>query len=85
DFLTEDNSNGDLVVIELKRGKSSDSAVGQILRYIGWVSQNISREGQRVRGIIVAKEMDDALRYATNELKQVGIRTYRVDFHLQEE
>ena len=34
DFLAEDTDTNELVVIELKRGKSSDSTVGQILRYI---------------------------------------------------
>ncbi len=34
DFLCIDKDTRALVVIELKRGKSSDSTVGQVLRYI---------------------------------------------------
>jgi hypothetical protein len=82
DFLCTDKSSGDFVVIELKRGRSSDSAVGQVLRYIGWVDENLARPGQKTRGIIIAKEVDDALRYAVKGLMNVSVLTYKVDFKL---
>jgi hypothetical protein len=82
DFLCTDKSSGDFVVIELKRGRSSDSAVGQVLRYIGWVDENLAKPGQNTRGIIIAKEVDDALRYAVKGLKNVKVLTYKVDFKL---
>jgi len=83
DFLCTDRRNNDFVVIELKRGKSSDSTVGQVLRYIGWVKQNLARNGQKVRGIIICKEVDDALRYAVSPIENVSIMTYEVDFKLK--
>jgi len=82
DFLCTDKASGDFVVIELKRGKSSDSTVGQILRYIGWVEENLAKLNQKVRGIIIAKEVDDALRYAVKGLANVSVLTYQVDFKL---
>jgi hypothetical protein len=82
DFLCTDKSSGDFVVIELKRGKSSDSTVGQVLRYIGWVEENLAKPQQKVRGIIIAKEVDDALRYAVKGLSNVSVLTYQVDFKL---
>lgn len=82
DFLCTDKSSGDFVVIELKRGRSSDSAVGQVLRYIGWVDENLAKPGQKTRGIIIAKEVDDALRYAVKGLTNVSVLTYKVDFKL---
>ncbi|HKP73692.1 MAG TPA: endonuclease NucS domain-containing protein, partial [Pyrinomonadaceae bacterium] len=82
DFLCTDKSSGDFVVIELKRGRSSDSAVGQVLRYIGWVDENLAKPGQKTRGIIIAKEVDDALKYAVKELTNVKVLTYKVDFKL---
>lgn len=82
DFLCTDKSTGDFVVIELKRGRSSDSAVGQVLRYIGWVGENLAKAGQKTRGIIIAKEVDDALRYAVKGLENVSVMTYKVDFKL---
>jgi RecB family endonuclease NucS len=82
DFLCIDKPNGDFVVIELKRGKSSDSTVGQVLRYIGWVEENLAKPGQNTRGIIIAQDVDDALRYAVRGLKNIKVMTYRVDFKL---
>lgn len=82
DFLCMDKDTGELVVIELKRGKSSDSTVGQLLRYMGWVKENLSKSQKNVRGLIIAKEVDEALRYAVGGLPQVGVLTYKVDFQL---
>jgi len=70
------------VVIELKRGKTSDATVGQVLRYIGWVAENLAEPTQQVRGIIISQEVDDALKYAIKGLKNVNVLTYKVDFKL---
>ena len=56
DFLAIDKSTNDLVIIELKKGKTSDATVGQLLRYINWVKENVANDAQNVRGIIIAKE-----------------------------
>jgi hypothetical protein len=82
DFVCTDKASGDFVVIELKRGKSSDSTVGQVLRYIGWVEEHLAKPSQKVKGIIIAKEVDDALRYAVKGLPNVSVLTYQVDFKL---
>jgi len=82
DFLALDKDKNDIVVIELKRGKTSDSTVGQLLRYINWVKENIAEKGQDVRGIIIARDVDDALNYAVKNLDYVEVKTYKVDFQL---
>jgi hypothetical protein len=82
DFLCLDTANGDFVVVELKRGKTSDAAVGQVLRYMGWVGENLAKPGQKVRGIIISQEVDDALKYAVSGLSNVSVLTYKVDFKL---
>ncbi len=82
DFLAIDKDKNDLVVIELKRGKTSDSTVGQLLRYINWVKENVAEKGQNVRGIIIARDVDDALNYAVKNLEYVEVKTYKVDFQL---
>lgn len=82
DFLCQDENN-DYVVIELKRGKTSDATVGQILRYVAWVKQNMAENDQKVRGIIIAHEIDNALKYAVSGLPHVRVMTYRVDFRLE--
>lgn len=82
DFLAVDNRTDDFVVIELKRGQTGDSTVGQVLRYMSWVRQNLVSDKRAVRGIIVAKDVDDSLRYAARELDDVELMTYTVDFTL---
>ena len=82
DFLCTDEQSGDFVVLELKRGQTSDSTVGQLLRYVAYVKENIAKPGQSVKGLIVAKEIDDALRYAIKDVPSIKILTYRVDFKL---
>lgn len=82
DFLCIDRAKDELVILELKRGKSSDATVGQTLRYIGWVKENLAKPSQHVRGIIIAQEVDEALKYAVKSVPNVDVLTYRVDFKL---
>lgn len=83
DFLCRDSSSGNFVVVELKKGQTSDATVGQILRYMAWVEENLANKSENVEGIIIAKEIDEALRYAIKKLPHVSVLTYRVDFALQ--
>lgn len=83
DFLALDTDTNDLVVIELKRGKTSDSTVGQLLRYISWIKENVAESNQNVRGIIIAKEVDEALKYAIKNLDHIEVKEYSVDFQLR--
>ena len=62
DILCKDK-NGNFVVVELKRGAGSYKVVGQIQKYMVWVSENLAKDKQ-VRGIIVVKERDKELEYA---------------------
>lgn len=55
DILAKDKK-GNFVVIELKKGRTGAKVVGQILNYMGWVSQNLVEKDQVVRGIIIAAE-----------------------------
>jgi hypothetical protein len=83
DFLCKDANTDDFVVVELKRGKTSDAAVGQILRYVGWVEENLAKPGQKTQGIIIASAVDEALRLAVRNLPAISVMTYKVDFHLK--
>jgi hypothetical protein len=82
DFLARDKETNDLVVIHLKRGSTSDSTVGQLLRHMSWVKENIAENGQNVRGMVIAKETDAALEYALKDLPSVEIKTYEVGLQL---
>lgn len=75
DFLCIEEGIGHFVVVELKRGKTSDAAVGQLLRYMSWVRKNLAKEGQKVKGIIIARDVDPALSYAVQDLNDVSVFT----------
>jgi restriction system protein len=76
-----DEQSRNLVVVELKRGQTSDATVGQVLRYISWVEENVAEQGQKVEGIIIAREIDDALRYAVKN-QRIDVLVYKVNFSL---
>ena len=81
DILAQDKK-GNYVVFELKKGKTSDATVGQILRYIGWV-QTHRAKGKSVKGIIIALEDDPQLQYALYPLgKMIEFYRYKIDFTL---
>lgn len=82
DLLAIDQETDDFVVIELKKGRTSDYVVGQTLRYMGWIKGNLAKSEQGVRGIIIAKEVDDHLRHALKMLPHVEMCTYEVSFKL---
>ena len=82
DILAKDKTTGSYVVIELKRNQTSDDTVGQVLRYMGWVTENLKEKN--VRGIIVAGTYDEKLYYAQNMIQAVDVFLYEVQFKLKE-
>jgi len=81
DILAVDD-NDNFVVFELKRARSPDHAIGQLSRYMGWVSQTIGR-GKEVRGVIVAKKISENLRYSVIVVPNVSLFEYKVSFELK--
>jgi RecB family endonuclease NucS len=60
DILAEDDE-GSLVVIELKSGEAPESAMAQILSYIGALQ---TEERRPVRGVLIAHEFSTRMRLA---------------------
>jgi hypothetical protein len=81
DILAKDKKSGNYVVIELKKNQSSDDTVGQILRYMGWISEKKNDSG--VKGIIVAGKYDEKLYYAQQMIKDIDVFLYEVNFSLK--
>lgn len=71
------------LVIELKREKSSDAVVGQVLRYMGWVQKHLVEDGETVEGLVVATEGDPQLHYALTVVPSVSFKSYEVEFRLK--
>ncbi|HOW14997.1 endonuclease NucS domain-containing protein [Methanosarcina sp.] len=82
DLLARHKTKNDWLVIELKKGESSDSTVGQILRYIGWIKENMANSEEKVYGIIIANKIDDRLKYALSVLPFIDAMCYEIDFRL---
>jgi hypothetical protein len=84
DLLCKSKDNKEWLILELKKGKSSDAVTGQILRYIGWIKENLAEPNQTVRGIIILGEIDEKLKYSVKTLDNVNVLTYSVSFQLKE-
>lgn len=82
DILAIDKNN-DFVVIELKAGKAKDNAIGQLLGYMGYVSEKIAKN-KKVRGYIIANDFEDRLKYAVKNLKDVRLKAYNVNFSFKD-
>jgi endonuclease len=82
DLLAKDKQ-GNNVVIELKVGKAKDSALGQLLGYMGCIASSSTVHIQ-TRGILVASEFEQRVVYAARGLPNVKLIKYRVSFELQE-
>lgn len=67
----------------MKVSKGADRALGQILRYMGWVRKNIAK-GRKVKGVIVAKNVDKRLKYAASMIPEVSLFEYKLDFKIKE-
>ncbi|WJI09504.1 DUF1016 family protein [Methanobacterium sp. CWC-01] len=81
DLLAFDEEKKEFVVIELKKGQSSDVVVGQITRYMGWVKENLAKN-YFVRGIIIAKEKDERLEYSLKVVPSVDLFLYNINFDI---
>ena len=82
DLLAVSKDGKTLLVIELKRGRASDSVVGQVMRYMGFIKRELLEPGQTVRGLIIALEDDIRVRNALSVVADIDFMTYRVKFEL---
>ncbi len=82
DILAKDKKTGSYIVIELKKGQTSDDTVGQIARYMGWVEDALG--DQNVKGVIIAQSFDKKLQYALKRVTGVEVFIYEIDFRLKE-
>ncbi len=83
DILAVEPKSNSFVVIELKRGNSSDQVIGQILRYMGWVKKELCKDGQTVKGLVICHESDTRLSYALEMTNNIEVQYYEVDFKLR--
>ncbi|MFH1298627.1 MAG: endonuclease NucS domain-containing protein [Patescibacteria group bacterium] len=83
DILTKSKDGKEILVIELKKGRSSDAVVGQTLRYIGWLGEHMAEPGQKVKGLIIVGENDEKLKYSLKTVPNIDLQIYEVSFKLK--
>jgi restriction system protein len=82
DILAISKDKKELLVVELKKGRASDAVVGQVLRYMGFMTQELAEPGQTVRGVVIALDDDQRMRRALVMTPNVSFYRYQVSFKL---
>ena len=82
DLLAVKKDKTELLVVELKKGKASDVVVGQVLRYMGFVKEDLAESHQSVRGVIIALEDDLRIRRALAVTPNIAFFRYQINFKL---
>ena len=82
DLLAVKKDKSELLVVELKRGKASDVVVGQVLRYMGFVKEDLAESHQAVRGAIIALEDDLRIQRALAVTPNIQFFRYQISFKL---
>lgn len=82
DILAISKDKNEILVVELKKGRASDSVVGQIQRYMGYVLQELAEPQQKVKGVIIALDDDQRIRRALAVAPNIEFYRYQVSFKL---
>lgn len=82
DVLAVSKDGKELLVIELKRGRASDTVVGQVQRYMGYVLEQLAEPGQTVKGAIIAFDDDIRIKRALSVAPNIDFYRYQVQFKL---
>ena len=82
DILAIDK-NDNFVVIELKLSRGRNNAIGQLLYYMGWVDENLSKPKCLCRGIIVAKEITPELVLSTHRTYGISLFKYNLKISVE--
>jgi len=75
DILAVDKQKN-LVVVEIKAGTAKDSALGQLLGYMGC----LSAKSKNVRGILVASKFDERVVFGSRGLTNIRLVKYTLNF-----
>lgn len=82
DILAISKDKKTLLVVELKKGRASDAVVGQTMRYMGYVREELAEPEQNVQGAIIALEDDQRIRRALAVMPHIAFYRYQVSFKL---
>ncbi len=80
--ITAQDAAGSVVVIELKAGRATREAIGQILSYMGDVK--LAEPTKEVRGVLIAADFDHRTKAAASMVPSIKLKAYRVRFEFTE-
>jgi endonuclease len=67
-----------IVVVELKAGIADSRAIGQILGYMGDLTNE--EEGKQIKGILVANDFDQRCKAAARMVPSLTLKKYSIEF-----
>jgi hypothetical protein len=82
DLLAYRKDKTEFLVLELKRDKTSDVAVAQTLRYMGYVKKTLATKNEMVRGCIIGTHADQNLENAISMVPDIDFYRYNLSFSL---
>ncbi|MGL4331852.1 MAG: endonuclease NucS domain-containing protein [Bacteroidales bacterium] len=83
DILAISKDKKELLVIELKKGRVSDVVIGQIQRYMGYISSELAEPDQTVKGVIIGLNGDLKLKRALSMTNNIEFYKYKINFSLE--
>lgn len=72
------------MIIELKAGVADLATFGQISAYMGWTKNNLA-ENRKVRGIIVANDFEEKVKFAVQSVSNIKLKRYALRFEFGDE
>ena len=84
DVLLQHRETENLLVVELKAGRTDNSVFGQISMYIGMLQQLPSFSNKTIEGVIIAGAADEGLSYACKTNRSISVKIYRMSIELED-
>jgi len=80
DLLSYNSDTNEWLVIELKHGDSrtGDDAIGQVLRYMGYVKEKLAKPEDKVSGLLITGSFDPKIKSAISVSPNVSWLIYSV-------
>jgi hypothetical protein len=81
DLLLEDKKSNSILAIELKAGKADFKVFGQMSMYLQLLDERFF--GKKIKGIIIANEIDESLIIASKRDQNIELMTYKMELNLK--
>lgn len=83
DIIAIKKDKSEILILELKKGRSGDAVVGQMLRYITAIKKEVAEPNQKIRAVILTGQDDKKIRYALDPLNGlIEFMVYKINFFM---